>query len=182
MAKALSHPVRVRALTILNERVASSADIARDMDLPVANVAYHVHTLLRLKCIEEVETRQVRGALEHRYRALRRPMLVSEDTERMPASARNSFAGQFATKAFGDLRAAVESGTFEQRTDPHVSWTPLILDEQGWKLVYELLAETLDHVLQEQAAAAGRLQDGESGGPEVRSRLTMMHYEAPPAR
>jgi predicted ArsR family transcriptional regulator len=72
IAKALSHPIRVRALTILNDHVASSADIARELGLPVANVAYHVNTLARLGCIEEVETRQVRGALEHRYRALRR--------------------------------------------------------------------------------------------------------------
>lgn len=78
MAKAMSHPLRVQALTILNERVASPSDIAAELGMPIGRVSYHVRALLDLGCIEEVETRPVRGALEHLYRAVRRPLTYTD--------------------------------------------------------------------------------------------------------
>jgi DNA-binding transcriptional ArsR family regulator len=110
LAKALSHPIRVQALKILNERVASPSDIARDLELPVANVSYHIKTLLQLGCIEEVEYRHVRGAVEHRYRAIRRADAQLDDWADMPANARDDLAGKIARAAFNDLRAAQEEG------------------------------------------------------------------------
>ena len=180
MAKALSHPVRVQALEILNERVASPSDIAKQLELPVANVSYHVNTLLRLKCIEEVETRHVRGAIEHLYRAVRRPSAEIADWEQMPANARHSFASEVAQVAFDDLREALKSDHFSDRGDLHLTYTRLVLDEQGWRNVYDKLLSTLEHVMAEQSAAAARLADGQSGGLEVRSMLSMFHYESPP--
>jgi DNA-binding transcriptional ArsR family regulator len=178
MAKALSHPVRVQALEILNDRVASPSDIAREMGLPVANVSYHVSTLLRLKCIEEVETRPVRGALEHLYRAVRRPHATLADWEALPVNARGTFAAEIGREAFADFRAALESDTFAERADQHFTWTRLVLDEQGWKNVYARLHELLEWLPEEQAASAARLAKGESGGPEVRAVVTLLQYEA----
>jgi DNA-binding transcriptional ArsR family regulator len=179
MAKALSHPVRVQALEILNERVASPSDIARELDLPVANVSYHVSTLLKLKCIEEVETRPVRGALEHLYRAVRRPHATLADWESMPINARHAFAAEIGREAFDHFRAALESDSFGNRTDQHFTWTRLVLDERGWQNVYSRLHEVLDWLPEEQAASAARLMNGESGGPEIRAMVTMLQYESP---
>jgi DNA-binding transcriptional ArsR family regulator len=178
MAKALSHPVRVQALAILNQRVASPSDIAKQLDLPVANVSYHVNTLLRLRCIEEVETRHVRGAIEHLYRAVRRPTAEMTDWQQMPANAKNAMATGIVQRAFADLRQTLGSDTFGERSDEHFTVTPLELDEQGFKKVYGLLLETLDAVMDESSAAARRIADGHRGGPEVRSMLSMFHYES----
>jgi DNA-binding transcriptional ArsR family regulator len=180
MAKALSHPVRARVLGIMNERPASPSELARELNLPVANISYHVGTLVRLGCIEEAETRAVRGALEHRYRALRRPMADLDELEAMPVNARHAWASDIAAVAFDDLREALKSDTFGERADIHVSWSRLVLDEQGWQDVHELLEQTLVRVLEHHAEAAARLADGQSGGPEVRSMLSMFHYESPP--
>ncbi|HEU4658765.1 MAG TPA: winged helix-turn-helix domain-containing protein [Capillimicrobium sp.] len=179
MAKAMGHPLRVRALEILNQRVASPSEIARELDMPLPNVVYHVNCLLRLKCIEEVETRQVRGALEHRYRAVRRVVVLPDEWAHMPASAQESFEGQWMRRAFGDFRDAVESGSFARRLDRHMSWTPLVLDEQAWREMYEAMKNLLELALSKEAESMARLRNGASGGPEVRSRLTMLHYEAP---
>lgn len=73
LMKALGHPLRVRALEVLNERVASPSELARELGEPLGNVAYHVKILEENEAIELVRTAPVRGALEHFYRAKVRP-------------------------------------------------------------------------------------------------------------
>jgi DNA-binding transcriptional ArsR family regulator len=69
LIKALGHPVRVGALAILNERVASPSELAKELGESLGNVAYHVKVLEENDAIELVRTAPVRGALEHFYRA-----------------------------------------------------------------------------------------------------------------
>ncbi|HVY77811.1 MAG TPA: winged helix-turn-helix domain-containing protein [Solirubrobacterales bacterium] len=69
LAKALSNEVRARALDLLAESPRSPKEIATEMDLDVRSLAYHVRVLKKLGCIELVETRPRRGAVEHIYRA-----------------------------------------------------------------------------------------------------------------
>lgn len=180
LVKALSHPLRMRILSRLNEKVSSPNELAKEFDESLPLVSYHVRILRELDCIELVRTTPRRGAIEHHYRALTRPFLDDADWARLPLSARRAVSGTVLTKAFDDVRAAVEGGTFDERTDRHVSYAPLILDEQGWKELNRKLAEVLDWAVEQQAVSAGRLQDGEAGGPEVRARLTVLSYTAPP--
>jgi DNA-binding transcriptional ArsR family regulator len=70
LAKALSSPVRARALALIAEGVASPKAIAVELGLDVRGVAYHVRVLRKLGCIELVETQQRRGAIEHIYRVV----------------------------------------------------------------------------------------------------------------
>jgi DNA-binding transcriptional ArsR family regulator len=68
LAKALSSPLRARALALIAQGVASPKAIADELGLDVRGVAYHVRVLRKLGCIELAETRQRRGAIEHIYR------------------------------------------------------------------------------------------------------------------
>jgi len=68
LAKAMSSPLRARALALIAEGVASPKAIADELGLDVRGVAYHVRVLRKLGCIELVETHQRRGAIEHIYR------------------------------------------------------------------------------------------------------------------
>jgi DNA-binding CsgD family transcriptional regulator len=70
LAKALSSPLRARALALIAEGIASPKAIAVELDLDVRGVAYHVRVLRKLGCIELVETQQRRGAIEHIYRVV----------------------------------------------------------------------------------------------------------------
>lgn len=72
LAKALSSPLRARALALIAEGVASPKAIADELGLDVRGVAYHVRVLRKLGCIELAETRQRRGAIEHIYRVVDR--------------------------------------------------------------------------------------------------------------
>lgn len=74
LAKALSNPLRARALSLIGEGVASPKAIADELGLDVRGVAYHVRVLRKLGCIELAETRQRRGAIEHIYRVADRTL------------------------------------------------------------------------------------------------------------
>lgn len=69
LARALSHPLRVRILEILSERVASPNDLSTELGVDLGHIAYHTRTLDRCGCLELVDTAQRRGATEHFYRA-----------------------------------------------------------------------------------------------------------------
>lgn len=75
LVRALSHPLRVRILEILSERVASPSEVAEELGVEIGHVAYHTRTLDRCGCLELVETAQRRGATEHYYRAAPRSYL-----------------------------------------------------------------------------------------------------------
>jgi DNA-binding transcriptional ArsR family regulator len=68
LAKALSHSVRAQALSVIADGPASPKQVAERLGVDIRNVAYHVRVLQRLECIELVETRQRRGAVEHIYK------------------------------------------------------------------------------------------------------------------
>lgn len=180
IVKALSHPLRMRILTRLNEGVASPNEMAKEFEESLPLVSYHVRILRELACIELVRTTPRRGAIEHHYRALTRPFLDDADWRSLPPSARKAVSNTVLSKAMTDVRDAVTAGTFDERPDRHLSYAPLMLDEEAWKELGSRLDDVLAWAIDAQAASAGRLQDGQSGGPEVRARLTMMAYSAPP--
>jgi len=45
LIKALGHPLRMSVLAILNARVASPSELAKELGEPLGNVAYHVKIL-----------------------------------------------------------------------------------------------------------------------------------------
>lgn len=68
LAKALSSPLRARALALIADGIDSPKLIAEKLELDVRTVAYHIRVLRSLGCIELVETRPRRGTVEHVYR------------------------------------------------------------------------------------------------------------------
>ena len=68
--KVVSHPLRLRMLAVLRERVASPSDLAGELDEPIGNVSYHMRTLADFGAVELVRTEPRRGAVEHYYQAV----------------------------------------------------------------------------------------------------------------
>ena len=176
LAKALSHPMRARILTILNERVASPNEIAETIGERLPNVSYHVRALLELGCIELVSTAQRRGAIEHYYRALTRPFFSARDWRRLPKSARVAIDDVALQLIWDDTAEAVKTGRFESRTDRHLSRTPLQLDEQGWTEMTNLLAKVLRQAEDISAKSTRRLAKAKEDG--IPTRLVLMHFES----
>jgi len=177
LIKALAHPVRAQALSILNERVASPNEIAKELEQGVGHVSYHINVLKQCECIELVGTEPRRGAVEHYYRATTRIFLDDEDWRRLPASVRPGMSASLLQNVVGDAGAALSSGTFDAREDRHLAWTKMIVDEEGWRELNEAMAENLELVLRIQNDAAARLRDAGETGFQV-SAVTMA-YETP---
>src|SRR6266567_3375366 len=70
LLRAISHPLRHRLLSLLDDRVASPNELAQELGLPLGRVSYHIRLLADLGAIELVRAEPRRGALEHFYRAV----------------------------------------------------------------------------------------------------------------
>ena len=176
LAKALSHPMRAHILGILNERVASPNELSELLDERLPNVSYHVRALHDLDCVELVRTAQRRGAIEHYYRAVKRPFFSDKDWERLPRSARQAMSDVALQMVWEDVTAAIEQDTFEARPDRYLTRSPLVLDEQGWAELNKLLGRLLKEAERIDKQSAKRLAG--SSDDSIETRLVLMHFEA----
>jgi hypothetical protein len=165
----------VRILTSLHKGISSPNQLAQELGEPLGNVSYHVKTLLEFDCVELVKTEPRRGAVEHFYRATERAFFSDSDWEKIPASARKGISGAVLEMIGQDSTAALVAGTIDARSDSHVSRTPLVLDEQGWTELNDLLGKTLERAIEIQEEAASRL-DGDEG---IDTKLAILHFESP---
>jgi hypothetical protein len=177
LVRAIGHPLRLRLLTIFNERVASPSDLAAELGEPIGNVSYHTRILARLGCVELVKTKQVRGAVEHYYRAVVRPVFSDEDWAELPLSIRKSLAGAVLTEIADDMGASAAEGGFD-RDEVHLSRIPLALDRQGWQELNEALQEVTEQALEIQAQSAARLHSDGAADSEG-AVLALMLFEPP---
>jgi DNA-binding transcriptional ArsR family regulator len=177
--KALAHPLRVQALTILNKRVASPSQIAQELNRELSQVVYHMNVLKEHGCIELVRTEPRRGAVEHFYRATARAFLADSEWAQLPESVRPGMSAKLVQAIFNEAAAALEVGIFDTRDERHVSWTPMAVDEEGWKTLVEVLSDSLERVLATQAASSARLAaSGEKGIPVSISMLGFPSIES----
>lgn len=153
----VAHPLRCHCLAILGERVVSPAEIARELGLEVSSIGYHVNALAEAGLIEEVRQRPVRGATEHFYRAVVRPITSTEEEAATDMEKRKSFARTTWSLITANATTALEAGTLVERPDHHLTRLPLRVDEQGWKEMTEAYMELYERVYEIQTASAERL-------------------------
>jgi DNA-binding transcriptional ArsR family regulator len=175
LVKALAHPLRVEILTILNERMASPNELSKELEEGLSQVSYHVKVLKDFECIEMVKTEPRRGAVEHYYRATARAFLTDRDWKSLPDSVKPGVSSSAIQMILDDVFGALNGGTFDSRDDRHVSWTPGVVDEQGWDESVALVNETLEKLIGIHAGSAKRLaKSGEAGIPAT---AVLMNFE-----
>lgn len=175
LVKALAHPLRAEILAILNERMASPNELSKELDEGLSQVSYHVKVLKDFECIEMVKTEPRRGAVEHYYRATARAFLSDTDWQLLPDSVKPGVSSAALRMILEDAVGALQAGTFDAREDRHVSWTPGLVDEQGWEELVDLINETLEKIIKIHTAAAKRLaKSGEDGIPTT---AVLMNFE-----
>jgi DNA-binding transcriptional ArsR family regulator len=164
VVRAAAHRLRVQALAIFAERAASPKELAAELGTPVGNISYHVRELEQLGLIELAEEKQRRGAVEHFYRLVTRPMLTGADWARLGPKEREELSTWVFQLILADAAQAFDAGTFDNRDNRHVSRTTLSLDAQGWQELVDLQNEALRTTLELKEASAARLDAaGEDG-------------------
>src|SRR4051794_10647801 len=155
--KALSHPLRVRILAMLQERTATPVELASWLGARLGTVAYHVRTLHELGLIELVDETRVRGAVAHHYRAKERPRVSDDAWERAAPIAKQAAVGASLQTIDEYARASAAAGGFD-RGDAHLSRLVMRLDRQGWKELSATLAELLDRIERIESEAEQRIE------------------------
>ena len=131
LLRAISHPLRHRLLGMLDGRTASPNQLARELDLPLGRVSYHIRLLADLGAIELVRTEPRRGALEHFYRAVttrlvQRGRLAEAAALRPPRDPRPEPPAHLLQRHRGGRRRRLR-----RRRASVVLRAPLELDERG---------------------------------------------------
>jgi DNA-binding transcriptional ArsR family regulator len=142
IAKALSHPVRVEVLELLEREDASPVGLSRRISGGTLGViAYHVEVLESCGLIELVGTRPRRGAVEHFYRAKPAGRI---ELGGVPKALRGDVAATTLQRFVDATVAALEAGTLDDRESSVLSAMTIRVDPTGWKQTVELGQKMID--------------------------------------
>jgi len=177
LLKALAHEVRLELLGLLSYKEMSPTDFAEHRKEPVSNLGYHFRVLRDLGFIEVTRTRPGRGSRESTYRRIRQIVFSDRDWLIMPDEARQIVASTTLRDLVGRMTEAFQAGTMTARANAHISWRPLMLDEQGWAEVTKILWATFKAVTRVELRAAKRMR--ESGERGFEATVALAGFESP---
>lgn len=162
--KALSHPLRVRILAMLEEGPSSPVQLSRQLGASLGTVAYHVRTLHDLGLLEDVGTEPRRGAVEHYYKAHPRPRISDDAWARALPAAKQAMTDATLRQILEACRISAAAGGFD-RGEAVAARSAVKLDERGWKEASKAFSRLRESLTSIEARAAQRLRsdDGTAG-------------------
>jgi DNA-binding transcriptional ArsR family regulator len=175
--KAMSHPLRVRILAMLDERKASPNQLAGWLGASLGTVAYHVRTLEQLGLIELVDETRVRGAVEHHYRARERPNVTADGWAQAPPIAKQAAVGSSLDVIAEYARASAAAGGFD-RTDAQLRRALVKLDAKGFAALSKACDKLLEQAEKIETAAAERIAKNPHADDIVEAGLGVMLFDA----
>lgn len=177
--KALAHPLRIRILAMLADRVASPVQLAAHLDATLGTVAYHVRTLHSLGLVELVDTRQRRGATEHYYRAREHPRFPDDAWSGLAPVAKQRMLSAMLQQIGQYVTSSAAAGGFDD-ADAHMTRVSLRLDDRGFKQLAAASRKWLREAERIEEAAAARLDrcsDADGTEEAVEAGVVVMVFE-----
>lgn len=171
------NPLRLEALTLLNERSAGVSEVAAELGGDPAAVGRELDQMHDVGLIEVVGEALNRGAVEPRYRTAMRLLWDDDEWAALGSDEQARLTNWIIELICADARAAAAANTFNTRPDSHASRTVSLVDEQGWRELIEIQHEALDAIFAVQAASAERL--AEKGEPGFPAMSVMLGWEIP---
>jgi DNA-binding transcriptional ArsR family regulator len=179
LAKALAHPVRVQILSVLSHRQISPVEFSREVGQPLSKVSYHFRVLEKFDCAEIVKTAQRRGSVEHFYRGTRRALFGDSDWKQLPKSVQGGVTSTILRTFLDRATEAIKAGTFDAREDRHFTWTPFVVDEEGWSELMSILESALVQATEVEVKASKRM--AKSGADGIAMTVALAGFESPKA-
>jgi DNA-binding transcriptional ArsR family regulator len=130
-AYCLGHRIRVEALAILIERVASPRQIAAEIAEDLQLVCYHIDILRDANAIELIREEKRGAANEHFYRATMRPELSHEEWQELTLRHKQELAIISVRNLFSENLLSVESGRLVDDDEMFYWWKAVWLDPEG---------------------------------------------------
>lgn len=186
MAVASTHKDRTLCYAILGERIASPAEISRELLIEVNRIGYHIRLLCEWGLVEEVDRRKVRGATEHFFKAVELRELTAEEEEALTPAERRQFAETVLSWFQADAVRSIDEELLYGRTDHYLTRLSYDVDDQGWQETYEAFQDCFDRVQAVRRSTEIRLEENREAGETVEKplRLTTFlgQFEVPPLR
>jgi DNA-binding transcriptional ArsR family regulator len=173
--KALSHPLRVQILRLLEEKDMSPVEVSAELGLPVNRVSYHMRQLARFDLIKLVKTTPRRGAVEHHYRLQARPRISDRAWGQVPEIVKQAMTGAAVQQILTHVHSNAATGGFD-RADAHLSRSDVVLDARGWKEMSEELERMLARLDKIHAASSERLKKSDHDG-QIRGSVVLALLE-----
>jgi hypothetical protein len=181
--------MRVRILEIANTREISPVTFVDEGLQPegfgfssrpaaLSDVAYHFRILEKAGCIEVIRTVQRRGATEHIYRGIAEFEFTSEEFAELPQGQRELFSRVSLQALIARADSSIRTGFFDSRTNRHLVWAPVELDERGWEEYTDALDACLAEVRRIHADSKDRL--AASGDETITATYGMLGFPSPP--
>jgi DNA-binding transcriptional ArsR family regulator len=175
--KAMSHPLRVRILAMLDERKASPNQLAGWLGASLGTVAYHVRTLEQLGLIDLVDETRVRGAVEHHYRAKARPTVTADGWAQAPPIAKQAAVGSSLDVIGEYAKVSAAAGGFD-RPDAQLRRAMVRLDAKGFAALSKACDKLLEQAQKIEASAAERIAKNPHAEDIVEAGVGVMLFEA----
>jgi DNA-binding transcriptional ArsR family regulator len=175
--RAISHPLRIRILAMLDEREASPVVLAGKLGQPLGTVSYHVRTLYELGLLDLVGTRPRRGATEHFYRAHSHPTFDDEAWEQLGTVPKQRMISAVLQQINEYASRSAAAGGFD-RADAHFTRTGMQLDARGWTDLAKATKRWLEQTARIEDASTKRLQKAPHSAIDV--GLVILLFEALP--
>jgi len=145
-------------------------------------VRWHFKKLVEYGWLRKVKTAKVPGEPgrpQHFYRATEIALIDTETWEALPLSIRSEYSARALDQLWDQVGRALEAKTLDSRPDRHLTWVPIVLDEQAWKERGRALADCFHALQHEQDDAKVRLQA--SGEEPVLMTVALAAFESPGA-
>lgn len=175
VAKALGNVFRQEICWLLNERVASPTDVAKEFGESLNKVCHHMKVLEEAKCIELAYERTIGNRIQHFYQATPRAFLEDKSWPSVPPNVQVGMRGELLQTISHDAVEAVVNETYDA-VPAHMSWTPLMTDGKGQIEAYEILLRALREILDLRAPARQRL--AASGEPGIPYSIAMLAFQS----
>ncbi|HET9154929.1 MAG TPA: hypothetical protein VFN85_12545 [Solirubrobacterales bacterium] len=145
LAKVFVDPLNLKIVAALNFDTMSPSQLAARFEGPsIASIDRRCKLLTELGWIFKVGEKTGggrRGATENFYRATRPAVFDAEHWEGLSPVARRSASGTTVQQFWEKVAEALSAETFDASIDRHLSWCPLLVDQEGWSRVIGLLEE-----------------------------------------
>lgn len=179
VARALSHPTRVRILMAMNapNRRMSPKEFCSLTGDKMGHVSYHFRELAETGCIELVAEVPRRGATEHYYEPVRTAMAWSREWETLGSYVKQNLSASVLRGGVEAIGEAIDSRSFEAQPNSHLSWDTLRVDAEGWNKATSIMDRALAELLEVEAESGERVSES---NPGFLATFLMSTFESPP--
>jgi DNA-binding transcriptional ArsR family regulator len=177
LARALSHPLRVRILELLGVENASAKVISQSLGVRLGDAAYHLNRVLDRECglVRLSETNDRRGAREKVFALDQEAFRDLIDWDALPPALDDALKGASLKGFVNAAASAIDAGSLDLDAVT-LCWSPVALDAAGWSKVKKAFERAEEEVRVAVSECAARLQAGEDS---IQGVIGLAAFEAP---